>query len=328
MRRALLSLAVLAVAPAALADQVSMANGDRLSGTVLRKDGEVVVLRTTYAGEVRLRLADVTAIVTDEPVKLLLEDGTLLRARLGEPAEGETVAPALAHIRYINPTPDEAGDGYQREGRVGLMAAQTRGNSENEQFRGEVDLILRAQTHRWTLGAERNHGRESGETSTSNWRTKARLDRFFTAKEFLYARVTLENDRYKDIRLRSQAGGGYGYQIYEDDATTLDVRGGLSYVTVRHYDAALEDYPAVSWGLDFRHKLRIFAGEVFHVQEGTRGLGSRYGTVLQTKTGLRLPLAERLNATAQVNADWESEPAPGRKEADTTLMLGISYAID
>lgn len=327
MRHLLLIFAVLTVARAALADQVTMANGDRLSGAVVHKDGEVLVLRTTYAGEVRLRLADVAAIATDEPVDLLLDDGTQLRARLGEPAEGEAVAPALAQIRYINPTPDEAGNGYEREGRLGLMAAQTRGNSESERFRGEADLILRAQTHRWTLGAERNHGRDSGVTSTSNWRTQARFDRFFTPKEFLYARVTLENDRYKDIRLRSQTGGGYGYQIYEDDATTLDVRGGLTYVTVRHYDAVRESYPAVSWGMDLRHRLRLFTGEVFHEQEGTRGLGGENGTVLQTKTGLRVPLAEQLSATAQVNADWESQPAPGRKESDTTLMLGISYVL-
>lgn len=327
MRQLLLIFVVLALARAALADQVTMANGDRLSGTVVRKDGEVVVLRTTYAGEVRLRLADVTAIATDQPVDLLLDDGTLLRARLGEPAEGKTIAPALALIRYINPTPDEAGKGYVHEGRVGLMATQTRGNSESERFRGEVDLILRAQAHRWTLGAERNHGRESGDTSTSNWRAQARFDRFFAPKEFLYARTMLENDRYKDIHLRSQVGGGYGYQIYEDDATTLDVRGGLTYVTVRHYDAARENYPAFSWGLDFRHKLRIFAGEVFHTQDGTRGFDGEHGTVLQTRTGLRLPLAERLSATAQLNADWESQPAPGRKETDTTVIFGISYAL-
>jgi hypothetical protein len=33
-----------------------------------------------------------------------------------------------------------------------------------------------------------------------------------------------------------------------------------------------------------------------------------------------------LSATAQVNVDWESHPAPGRKSTDSTLLVGLSYA--
>lgn len=314
----------------ARADQVTLRNGDHLTGKVLHKDRDLLILRTTYAGELRLRCTDLASIATDGPVNVLLDDDTTLRVQLGATAateaEGATPTPELARIRFINPTPDESGIGYYRVGHLGLGLSQTRGNSANDQYHGDADMVLRARTHRITLASEGNYGRDGGVASTSNWRASGRYDRFYAAKEFLYSKIALENDRYKDIRLRSVAGGGYGYQLYEDDTTTLSVRGGLSYVDVSHYKVPSEEYGAVSWGIDFRRRLRSFSGELFHVQEGLRGLNGQRGTVLQTRTGLRLPLSEQLSATAQVNADWESEPADGRKESDTTLMLGIGYS--
>jgi hypothetical protein len=41
---------------------------------------------------------------------------------------------------------------------------------------------------------------------------------------------------------------------------------------------------------------------------------------------MRVPLIERLNATAQLNLDWERQPAPGRRSTDSTLLLGVDYA--
>ena len=41
--------------------------------------------------------------------------------------------------------------------------------------------------------------------------------------------------------------------------------------------------------------------------------------------GMRVPVAERLTASAQLNLDWEREPAPGLKAVDTTWLLGLNY---
>ena len=46
---------------------------------------------------------------------------------------------------------------------------------------------------------------------------------------------------------------------------------------------------------------------------------------LRSRSGLRVPIADGLNASLQLNADWERTPAPGRKSTDTTMLLGLSY---
>lgn len=37
-----------------LADQVSLKNGDRLTGTIVKSDGKTLVLHTDYAGDVNV----------------------------------------------------------------------------------------------------------------------------------------------------------------------------------------------------------------------------------------------------------------------------------
>jgi hypothetical protein len=43
----------LMAASAAFADQITLSNGDRLTGTVLKSDGKELVLKTDYAGEIK-----------------------------------------------------------------------------------------------------------------------------------------------------------------------------------------------------------------------------------------------------------------------------------
>jgi putative salt-induced outer membrane protein YdiY len=320
----LLIIAMSGSAAPARADQITMSNGDRLTGTVLRKSGDILTLRTSYAGELRLRWSAVAAVATDKPVDVLLDDGSALKLRL--PAAVGTAMPPLARIRYINPTPEESGIGYRTLGHANLALSRTRGNSTSDLYHAEGEWVLRAKIYRVTVGGEGNYGRDGGAATTLNWRGHGRYDHFFKPKEFVYARGSVEHDRFKDIRLRSIVGGGYGYQVFEDDNTSLSLRGGGDYVSVRHIDAENEDYPALGWGVDFRHRLRSTPIELFHSQDGTYGLGSKRDTVLQTRTGLRLPIDDRLSATAQVNVDWESKPAPGRKKTDTTLLMGLGYA--
>jgi hypothetical protein len=37
-------------------------------------------------------------------------------------------------------------------------------------------------------------------------------------------------------------------------------------------------------------------------------------------------LIDKLNASLQLNVDWEHDPEPGRDATDSTLLLGLGYA--
>ena len=46
---------------------------------------------------------------------------------------------------------------------------------------------------------------------------------------------------------------------------------------------------------------------------------------MRSQTGLRIPLIDRLNATAQYNVDWENTPTDGRARTDKILLLTLGY---
>ena len=59
----------------ALADQVTLKNGDRMTGTIIKSDGKAVVLHTDYAGDVTLKWDAVQSIQTSEPLHVELQNG-------------------------------------------------------------------------------------------------------------------------------------------------------------------------------------------------------------------------------------------------------------
>ena len=52
----------------ASAEQVSLKNGDHLSGTIVSMDGKKLVLKTTYAGEVSIDWDQVEQFTSDQPL--------------------------------------------------------------------------------------------------------------------------------------------------------------------------------------------------------------------------------------------------------------------
>ena len=59
----------------ALADQITLKNGDHLTGKVVKADGKTLVLHTEAAGDVTIQFAAIQEIKTDEDLHVVLKDG-------------------------------------------------------------------------------------------------------------------------------------------------------------------------------------------------------------------------------------------------------------
>src|SRR6267154_5515355 len=60
------------------AGQVTMKNGDRFTGTVVKLDGKNLVLKSDYAGPISVPWEAVVSISSSEPLSITLQDGQLL----------------------------------------------------------------------------------------------------------------------------------------------------------------------------------------------------------------------------------------------------------
>ncbi|HEY1182089.1 MAG TPA: DUF481 domain-containing protein [Rhodocyclaceae bacterium] len=339
---------LLGIARFTWADQVILKNGDIITGKVVSKSGDTLIFKTTYAGDMKISWQAISTLSTDKPVTTLLNDDSyfdtgflpaergnvrLFKAQVAQDnTEEHTREPDDAHglndILYINPTPEESGRGYRYSGRANMAFSNTSGNSSNEQLHLDGEVQKRAKAYRYTLGGETNRSSDNHEQSVSNSRLYASYDSFYTKTDFLYVHGALENDRFKDVRLRSVFGAGYGYQVYESETTKLALKGGPDLVSVNRYVANAENFAALGWHIDFNHKVTqfpSFPAEIFHVQDGYRGFDSSGDILLKTRTGLRIPLRQGFVATAQYNFDWESNPAPDRSNSDRQVIVGIGY---
>src|SRR5580658_2859347 len=61
-----------------LADQVTMKNGYRLSGSIVKYDGKNLILKSELAGQVTIPWDAVTAITSSAPLNIGLKDGQML----------------------------------------------------------------------------------------------------------------------------------------------------------------------------------------------------------------------------------------------------------
>ena len=68
-------IAFFSLSAAAFADQVTLKNGDHLTGKVVKSDGKTLVLHTDAAGDITLQFEAIQEIKTDEELHVTLKDG-------------------------------------------------------------------------------------------------------------------------------------------------------------------------------------------------------------------------------------------------------------
>src|ERR1700677_1962866 len=75
---ALFLVTFLFLATALFADQVTLKNGDRLTGSIVKYDGKNLILKSELAGQVTIAWDAVTAITSSDPLNIVLKDGQTL----------------------------------------------------------------------------------------------------------------------------------------------------------------------------------------------------------------------------------------------------------
>lgn len=315
----------------ALGDVIQMRNGDRITGRVKSRSDGKLVIATPYAGEIRVDVSEVASVEFDAAVPVLVDqEGVRQVTRLEGSGDVESEAREgsvpLARARYVNPTPGQAGSGIDYSGNAKLSATYSRGNARSEMLYGDAELRGRSVSRRFSVAGQTTYGTNADLLTAKNWQLRADHDWLLREQTFLYARGSVERDEFRDLRRRYTAGAGVGHIFFDDATKTLTIQGGPDYVVVDRIDGPDEDYPAVGWGLRYRQWMLDRRLQVFHEEDAYAGLGAGASTLVRTRTGLRVPVKNGLNLSAQVNLDWDAEPAPGRRSTDTIYLLGLGYA--
>ena len=135
----------------------------------------------------------------------------------------------------------------------------------------------------------------------------------------------LETDEFKGIHLRTTAGTGLGYQIFEGEDMNLSVEAGPSCVNTDYDHEEGEDSPAGRWAVKFD---RFFFEKLFQYyfsNEGFISASDASGVFMYTKTGVRFPLRSGFSINAGFELDWDNQPAEDAGKSDYRYILALGY---
>ncbi len=317
------------------ADQIFLKNGDRISGTIVRKDSESVIIKTSYAGDISINWENVSSFQSDAKIQTVLTDGTTINGivihnqpgnviiKSGENLETDPIS--LNQIAAINPS-DMAASPVILSGHANVGLSMTKGNTDTQNIYVDIEFVVRTLNNRFTVGGTHNKDETNGIESENDLTGYMKYDYFFAPKWYYLANAIFNKNKFKDVELKTAMGIGAGYQLWESPEKNLSAELGLNYVNEDYIVAKDNDYPAGRWALNFDQLLFDKTAQFFHKHEILMGLEQVDDISILSQTGLRFHLLKKINATFQVNLDWDNTPAPDKKSSDIDYLISLGYS--
>jgi putative salt-induced outer membrane protein YdiY len=318
------------------ADQVEMRNGDRITGVIVTVEKGSLIINTSYAGQITIQWVEVTQLRTDSPAQVVLKDDRSFEGVTQPTADGELkleveetgdeVTFILTDIKAINPEPPAPTRKVEVYANVGVE--MDRGNTIKDQLKLDGQFLIRREEHRVKLGADIEYEENFGEETKNKGLSYVDYNYLLTEQKYLFGRSFASWDRFKDLRRRNTLDAGVGYTFLETPLTSLFVEAGLSGVNEKYKDPGGEqDFPAITWILDYKRWFFNKHLQFFHNQRVYIGLDTLDNSFWFTRTGIRIPLSKFIRWTLQFNYDWDNIPVRPVDNADIKFItkLGFKY---
>ncbi len=352
-KKALVVVCLLLAIPA-FADQVVLKNGDKLTGTIAKSDGKVLVIKTDYAGDVTVKFEAIQSITSAGDLNVTLGgktvvgsvstngDNVVVTSKSAGPVEAPKASVTLvrspaeqaAYEKSLHPG---LADGWA--GGLNLGFAVTRGNSETKNLNIAVNAVRTGFHDKLTLYTNQVYATNdkpvppatSGVTTANAIGGGARYDHDLTPRVFAFVNGDFYHDALQQLDLRSTFGGGLGWHVIKSDATTFDLLAGANYthegyaIPINPPDLATTRSQAdLTLGDSFLHKVgkgTVVTQTLFFYPDLSDS-GQYRGTFnFGTVTKLNKWLGWQ-NSFADV---YVSNPPVGTKQNDLQLATGVSF---
>ena len=223
----------------AIADQVTLKNGDRITGTITTADNTSLNLKTDAAGTLAIKWDAVQAVSSDQPLYFTSKAGQVVVGTVSTTdgkfqvatESGGTVALNKDDIKNIRSESEQKAYGAWG-GFLDAGLSLSRGNSET------TNLTVGATATRTTekdkasgfLNSIYSRSKTNGVDLTTANAVHAglRFDFNLSDKIFAFVFTDFDRDRFQQLNLRNVLGGGLGYHVVKTDATNFDLYGGGS----------------------------------------------------------------------------------------------------
>ncbi len=243
---------LLLLAIPALADQVVLKNGDRLSGTIVKSDGKELVIKTEFEGDVTVKFDAIQTITSAGDLNVTLGgktvvgpvttsgDNVVVTTKTAGPVEAPKASVTLvrspaeqaAYEKSLHPG---FAEGWAGGATVGF--ALTAGNSETKNLNigfngvrtGFHDKLILYETSIYSTTSKIALQPIPAQTTANSNSGGVRYDHDFTPRVFGFGSADFFNNSLQNLDLRYILGGGIGYHAIKTPKTTLDLLAGINY---------------------------------------------------------------------------------------------------
>ncbi len=236
----------------ALADQIVLKNGDRLTGSITKSDGKELVIKTDYAGDVTVKFDAIQSMTSAGDLNVSLGGKTVVgpvttngdNVVVATKTAGPVEAPKASVTMLRSPAEQAA---YEKSLHPGLLEgwagganlgfALTAGNSETKNLNigfnatrtGFHDKLTLYETSIYATTSKLALQPIPSQTTANSNGGGLRYDHDFAPRVFGFGSGDFFNNSLQNLDLRYILGGGIGFHAIKTPNTTLDLLAGINY---------------------------------------------------------------------------------------------------
>jgi putative salt-induced outer membrane protein YdiY len=326
----------------ATADVVTTTDGARLTGTINKITPKQIELKTTWAGDIVVKMDQVASYNTDAPLTTQYKDSTTVTGvtALDEQktirVTGGTLASATAldelqasWVPGTTPPPESLFDTRHWTYQVGVDLTGKSGNSDERTTNLVTDMRLVSKIDELRFYGSYQTAEQDGNKTSDETIGGASYTAYMYEPWGWYVRGELEKDKFEDIDLRTTLAAGGSWRPIHTDERTLSFFLGLGY---RHesYDNNVESdgYATLDTGVANHWQLKPWL-TLDNSLAYSPALDDFHKSLITHDSSFAMPVgAARWLLRMGVHNDYNNEPAPGRDHLDTTYYTRLLFKFE
>jgi putative salt-induced outer membrane protein YdiY len=342
------------------ADQVTLKNGDRLSGAIVKTDddAETLLIKTELAGDVTIKWEAITAIASSQPLHITLSDGRVIVGTVNT-SDGKlevatknagTVSAEHDAVKAVRNDAQQAEADRMLHPRLrdywnglfdlGLSVTQGNSSATALTIAGKASRIV--PKNKLTFYYTQVYGKDSAQSpaiTTANAIRGGVRDEFnLRPRIYPFVFTDFDKDALQHLDLQNDLGAGLGYHLVKTKNTQFDVFGGGSF-NQEYFSSYTIPNPVPPPALllqasQSRHSAEVVSGETLSTKLGPKTKLSEQLSVFPNLSSLGdYRVTFDANATTKLNSwlGWQvtltdryiSNPPIGLKGNDLLLSTGL-----
>ena len=308
-------------------DQLVMDNGDVITGDVKKVEDGKVFIKPAYGSEISVDIGAVVSIDAETVFEFKLEDGSTLTGQFAGTAgeneqillvEGEELTFETIQLAQALPPQKH----YERASKVEANLTFNDGNTDSKNNLIYADTRVRVGEHRHFADLTFRRDETDGVSTKKQDLIRYTYNWMFNEPWYMGVSASYERDPIKDLNHRYNIGLLLGRDIFKDSRKFLTISGGLGWMQEKI--SGVSDNGTIGlWNLVYEHDFRDGTLAFFH----NHGLNYQFygdnNLIIKSNTGFRFDIYKNIYASVSLRYDYETEPAAGAENHDTTLAVGV-----